>query len=79
MMRAVVAEGGVQMLLDVPGEPVLAKTGTAEFGSQTPPETHAWVLAIQGDLAVAVFVEQGERGSTSGGPLMKAFLEGAQG
>ncbi|MCQ1955530.1 penicillin-binding transpeptidase domain-containing protein [Arthrobacter sp. zg-Y826] len=79
MMRAVVAEGGVQMLLGVPGEPVLAKTGTAEFGSQTPPETHAWVLAIQGDLAVAVFVEQGERGSTSGGPLMKAFLEGAQG
>ncbi|UWX96707.1 penicillin-binding transpeptidase domain-containing protein [Arthrobacter zhaoxinii] len=79
MMRAVVAEGGVQMLLDVPGDPVLAKTGTAEFGSQTPPETHAWVLAIQGDLAVAVFVEQGERGSTSGGPLMKAFLEGARG
>ncbi|MCC9144684.1 MULTISPECIES: penicillin-binding transpeptidase domain-containing protein [unclassified Arthrobacter] len=79
MMRAVVAEGGVQMLLGVPGEPVLAKSGTAEFGSQDPPETHAWVLAIQGDLAVAVFVEQGERGSTSGGPLMKAFLEGAQG
>ncbi|KAD4060119.1 penicillin-binding protein [Arthrobacter yangruifuii] len=79
MMRAVVTEGGVQMLQDVPGEPVLAKTGTAEFGSQTPPETHAWVLAIQGDLAVAVFVEQGERGSTSGGPLMKAFLEGARG
>ena len=77
MMRAVVTEGGVQMLAGVPGEPVLAKSGTAEFGSEDPPQTHAWVLAIQGDLAVAVFVEQGERGSTSGGPLMKAFLEGA--
>ena len=76
MMRAVVTEGGVQMLASVPGEPVLAKTGTAEFGSEDPPQTHAWVLAVQGDLAVAVFVEQGERGSTSGGPLMKAFLEG---
>lgn len=79
MMRAVVTEGGVQMLMDVPGEPVLAKSGTAEFGNEDPPQTHAWVLAIQGDLAVAVFVEQGERGSTSGGPLMKAFLEGAAG
>ena len=80
MMRAVVTEGGVQMLASVPGEPVLAKSGTAEFGSEDPPQTHAWVLAVQGDLAVAVFVEQGERGSTSGGPLMKAFLEGvAQG
>ena len=76
MMRAVVTEGGVQMLREVPGDPVLAKTGTAEFGSEDPPQTHAWVLAVQGDLAVAVFVEQGERGSTSGGPLMKAFLEG---
>lgn len=79
MMRAVVTEGGVQMLMDVPGEPILAKSGTAEFGNEDPPQTHAWVLAIQGDLAVAVFVEQGERGSTSGGPLMKAFLEGAAG
>ncbi|MCC9176577.1 penicillin-binding transpeptidase domain-containing protein [Arthrobacter sp. zg-Y750] len=79
MMRAVVAEGGVQMLLDVPGDPVLAKSGTAEFGGEDPPQTHAWVLSIQGDLAVAVFVEQGERGSTSGGPLMKQFLTGARG
>jgi cell division protein FtsI/penicillin-binding protein 2 len=53
-MRAVVTEGGAQLLNDVPGEPVLAKTGTAEFGSETPPRTHAWVVALQGDLAVAV-------------------------
>ncbi len=77
LMAAVVEQGGAQLLQDVPGEPVLAKTGTAEFGSETPPRTHAWVVAIQGDLAVAVFVEEGELGSTSGGPLMQAFLAGA--
>ncbi|MCU1632926.1 MAG: penicillin-binding protein transpeptidase [Micrococcaceae bacterium] len=76
LMTAVVAQGGAQLLQDVPGEPVLAKTGTAEFGSETPPRTHAWVVALQGDLAVAVFVEEGELGSTSGGPLMQAFLAG---
>ena len=76
-MAAVVARGGASLLQDVPGEPVLAKTGTAEFGSETPPRTHAWVVALQGDLAVAVFVEEGELGSTSGGPLMEAFLTGA--
>ncbi|GAB3524339.1 penicillin-binding transpeptidase domain-containing protein [Arthrobacter monumenti] len=77
MMRAVVTEGGASMLLDIPGEPVIAKTGTAEFGTETPPRTHAWMVAVQGDLAVAVFVEEGEYGSTSGGPLMEAFLAGA--
>ncbi|MHA7279500.1 penicillin-binding transpeptidase domain-containing protein [Arthrobacter sp. MDT2-2] len=77
LMAAVVGQGGAQLLQDVPGEPVLAKTGTAEFGSETPPRTHAWVVALQGDLAVAVFVEEGELGSTSGGPLMQAFLTGA--
>ena len=77
LMAAVVAQGGAQLLGDVPGAPVLAKTGTAEFGSETPPRTHAWVVALQGDLAVAVFVEEGELGSTSGGPLMRAFLAGA--
>lgn len=79
LMAAVVAEGGATVLADVPGEPVLAKTGTAEFGDEDPPRTHAWIVALQGDLAVAVFVEEGELGSTSGGPLMDAFLRGAAG
>jgi len=79
MMRAVVTDGGVQMLQSVPGEPVLSKTGTAEFGNDTPPRTHAWVVALQGDLAVALFIEEGELGSTSGGPVMKAFLDGLAG
>jgi cell division protein FtsI/penicillin-binding protein 2 len=77
MMGAVVTVGGAQLLADIPGEPVLAKTGTAEFGTEDPPRTHAWVVALQGDLAVAVFVGEGERGSISGGPLMEEFLRGA--
>lgn len=77
MMRGVVTEGGASMLEDNPGDPVMAKTGTAEFGQEDPPQTHVWMVAIQGDLAVAVFVEEGYRGSATAGPLMDAFLTGA--
>jgi cell division protein FtsI/penicillin-binding protein 2 len=79
MMRAVVTEGGASMLADNPGEPVMAKSGTAEFGSEDPPLTHVWMIAIQGDLAVAVFVAEGEFGSTTAGPLVDEFLTGAAG
>ena len=65
MMRAVVTEGTARFLADLPGDPVGAKTGTAEFGTGTPPDTHAWMIATQGDLAVAVFVEEGQSGSQS--------------
>jgi cell division protein FtsI/penicillin-binding protein 2 len=34
------------------------------------------MLAIADDLAVAVFVEDGELGSSTAGPLMKEFLTG---
>lgn len=74
MMRAVVTDGGAQLLADNPGPEVLAKTGTAEFGSEDPPLTHVWIVGIQGDLAVAVFVEEGEFGSTTAGPVLDAFL-----
>src|SRR6478609_10622823 len=59
MMRAVVTSGHAGFLADVPGEPVGAKTGTAEFGNANPPKTHAWIIAVHGELAVAVFVEDG--------------------
>ncbi len=78
IMRAVVTDGGASMLADNPGPPVLAKTGTAEFGSEDPPQTHVWMIAIQGDLAVAVFVEEGDYGSTTAGPIMDAFLTAAR-
>ncbi|WP_448630763.1 penicillin-binding transpeptidase domain-containing protein [Cellulomonas soli] len=74
LMRAVVTDGGATFLQDVPGEPVGAKTGTAQTGSGEEMHNHAWMIAVQGDLAVAVFVETGEFGSTTAGPLMEAFL-----
>ena len=60
----------------MPGE-VGAKTGTAQYGDpdgagELP--THAWMIATRGDLAVAVFVETGESGSQTAGPLLEAFL-----
>src|SRR5699024_8248830 len=48
-MRAVVTEGTAHDLADIPGEEVLAKTGTAEGPED---ETYGWLIAIQGDLAV---------------------------
>lgn len=77
MMRAVVTEGSAPFLADVPGEDVLAKSGTAEYGTEQPPRTHAWMIAVHGDLAVAVFVEDGVSGSVTAGPIMEAFLGGA--
>ena len=60
LLRAVVTEGGADFLADVPGEPVLAKTGTAQFGGGEDLANHAWMIGVQGDLAVAVFVEDGD-------------------
>ena len=74
LMRGVVTQGSGSFLGDVPGAPVLAKTGTAEFGEQDPPQTHAWMIAVQGDLAVAVFVDVGESGSSTAGPILEQFL-----
>ncbi|KGM10065.1 penicillin-binding protein [Cellulomonas bogoriensis 69B4 = DSM 16987] len=74
LMRSVVTEGGATFLADLPGGDVAAKTGTAQFGAEGQLQNHTWMIATQGDLAVAVFVEVGEYGSTTAGPLLEAFL-----
>lgn len=74
LMRGVVTDGTAPFLMQVPGDPVMAKTGTAEYGTDTPPKSHAWMIAIQGDLAVAVFVEEGSGGAATAGPILQAFL-----
>jgi cell division protein FtsI/penicillin-binding protein 2 len=82
MMRAVVAQGSGTLLQPLQPPPVIAKTGTAEYGSPGPGgslPTHAWMIAAQGDLAVAVFVETGESGSHTAGPILKSFLQAAKG
>ncbi|WP_205471864.1 penicillin-binding transpeptidase domain-containing protein [Nocardioides sp. SYSU D00038] len=78
MLRAVVTEGSGRGLADLPGPPVIAKTGTAEFGTGPDLQTHAWMIAAQGDLAVAVFVDVGESGSQTAGPVLEAFLRAAR-
>ncbi|MEI2731822.1 MAG: penicillin-binding transpeptidase domain-containing protein [Dermatophilaceae bacterium] len=72
MLASVVSDGSGRVLADagVSG----AKTGTAEFGTDTPPKTHAWMVAIRGDLAVVVYVDEGQSGSKTAAPLLKAFL-----
>jgi cell division protein FtsI/penicillin-binding protein 2 len=78
MLRQVVTAGSGIGLLDVPGPPLIAKTGTAEYDdAQGRRKLHAWMIAARPDLAVAVFVETGESGSGTAGPILEAFLRGA--
>ena len=74
MLRSVVTDGSGRVLLPQDGPPIIAKTGTAEYGSSKPLKTHAWMIAAQGDLAVAVFVNDGKSGSQAAGPLLAKFL-----
>ncbi|MDX3853445.1 penicillin-binding transpeptidase domain-containing protein [Streptomyces sp. AK02-01A] len=76
MMRATVTDGAGRALRDLPGEPH-AKTGTAEFGTETPPRTHAWMIGYQGDrnLAWSVLLEDGGSGGSDAGPIAAKFLK----
>lgn len=75
LLGAVVSEGSGRILEPLEPPKVLAKTGTAEYGTANPPKTHAWMMGAQGDLAVAVFVGDGESGSKTAGPLLREFLK----
>jgi cell division protein FtsI/penicillin-binding protein 2 len=76
LMRGVVTGGTASALADVPGVPVYAKTGTAEYGSGSPPPTHAWTIGFQGNVAFAVLVEDGASGGAVAVPVAEAFLRG---
>ncbi len=71
-MRAVVAEGSGSILKQVGVE--YAKTGTAEFGTASPPQTHAWMIAGRGDIAIAAYNEEGPNGVTGAAPFILSFL-----
>lgn len=71
MMKATVNGGAASSLA---GVVTGAKTGTAEYGTQNPPRTHAWMVVYQGDMAIAVLVADGTSGSKDAAPLIKAFL-----
>ena len=74
MLRSVVTEGTATALAGAPGGPVFGKTGTAEFGTATPPKTHAWFTGYQGDIAFAVLVEEGRSGGSVAAPIARSFL-----
>ncbi|WP_231851691.1 penicillin-binding transpeptidase domain-containing protein [Modestobacter italicus] len=76
MMRQVVLTGTATALTDR-GD-VYGKTGTAEFGDKTPPDSHGWFVGYQrggpqGDIAFAVLVEAGQSSSVAVG-VADAFL-----
>jgi cell division protein FtsI/penicillin-binding protein 2 len=74
LMRQVVVSGSGDALADVPGPEVMAKTGTAEYGTEDPPRTHAWIIGYVGDLAFSVIVEDGGGGGAVAGPVAAQFL-----
>ena len=58
----------------VPGRDVAGKTGTAEFGPEDPPETHAWFIGFDEDVAFACLVEGGGSGGSAAAPLAARFV-----
>lgn len=76
MMRDVVTSG-TGTAANVPGAPVMGKTGTAEFGTANPPTTHAWFIGFRGTLAFCVFVEGGGVGGRVAAPIAAKFLAAA--
>jgi cell division protein FtsI/penicillin-binding protein 2 len=74
LMGQVVSDGTATVLRGTPGGTVRGKTGTAEFGSKNPPETHAWFVGYQGGIAFAVLVEEGKSGGSVAAPIAKDFL-----
>ncbi|MDN5811809.1 penicillin-binding transpeptidase domain-containing protein [Arthrobacter sp. AOP36-A1-22] len=76
MMAGTVTHGTLVGLQKVPGPKVYGKSGTAEYDADE--NAHAWVIAVQGDLAVAAFVSEGIGGAQTAGPLVADFLTGVQ-
>jgi cell division protein FtsI/penicillin-binding protein 2 len=76
LTRAVVTDGSGGAVRGVPGPDVHGKTGTAEYGDEDPPRTHAWFIGYQDDLAFAVLVA--ETADSFGGqvaaPIAAQFL-----
>ena len=72
MMRQVVTSGTAAGAHLPAG--TFGKTGTAEFGTDQPPKTHAWFVGYRGAVAFAVLVEGGGVGGEVAAPIAARFL-----
>jgi cell division protein FtsI/penicillin-binding protein 2 len=73
LMLATVRSGTAHVL-EIPGEEVGAKTGTAEYGSGAQAGLHAWMVGFLDHIAFAVIVENGVTGAQTAGPIAHQFL-----
>ncbi|MFC9703215.1 penicillin-binding transpeptidase domain-containing protein [Streptomyces sp. NPDC056943] len=71
LMRDTVTDGSAKVLASVPGE-VGAKTGTAEVTEDG--NNNGWLVAYDGEIAVACVVEGAKSGSGSAGPVLRDLL-----
>jgi cell division protein FtsI/penicillin-binding protein 2 len=80
LMREVVTGGTATVLATQPGLPVYGKTGTAEYGTGSPPQTDAWFVGYQGDIAFACLVAGTKNGfgGTLAAPIVGRFLAALQ-
>jgi cell division protein FtsI/penicillin-binding protein 2 len=77
MMNAVVTSSiGTAAAAGLPAG-TFGKTGTAEFGTANPPQTDAWFVGYNGDLAFAVLVVGGGTGGAVAAPIAAKFLASA--
>jgi cell division protein FtsI/penicillin-binding protein 2 len=74
MMREVVTNGTGVKVKDVPGAPISGKTGTAEHDNKPSP-THSWFMGFRGDVAFAVFVQDGGMSTEAAVPLAGTFFK----
>jgi len=73
-MMALAVADGTGRAANLPGSPVHGKTGTAEFGTEAPPRTHAWFIGYRDGLAFAVLVEDAGFGGEVAAPIAARFL-----
>ncbi|MEO6317976.1 MAG: penicillin-binding transpeptidase domain-containing protein, partial [Acidimicrobiales bacterium] len=74
LMRSVVTDGS-GTAADVVGVELVGKTGTAEFGKDVPPATHAWFIGAADGLGFAIVLEGGGVGGRHAAPIAARFLE----
>lgn len=74
IMREAVVSGTGAEVRNLPGAPAYGKTGTAEFDDTDLTKRHSWFMGFKGDLAFAVFVENGGSSTEAAVPLTGKFF-----